>query len=149
MGVKFFIASTVAVLSLAIFAGSCTSAPPMPSAPPVNNEFQSYIQDLNNRVDPFWKQELKIALDQMNPKSGPQKKNLIGGNAQATCSVEIRLDRAGKVKKVKLFKSSGYKVVDAAAIRAIKKASPLPAPPKSWLKGRSAVIRWVFVLKDQ
>lgn len=148
---KLVFASAIACVFLAMFAESCASSSHSPSdaGSSANDEFKGYVQDLNNRVDPFWKQELKTALDKMNPQSGPQKKNLIDGKSQASCSVEIRLDKYGKVKKTTLVKSSGYKSVDAAALRAIKKASPLPAPPKSWLKGRSATIRWEFVLKDQ
>ena len=147
------IASALVVVALSLLAGSCaSSSTPSPSSGGTqdsNSEFQAYIKNLNDRVDPFWKRELKTALDKMNPQSEPQKKNLIDEKSQASCSVEIRLDKLGKVKKTTLIKSSGYKTVDAAAVSAIKKASPLPAPPKAWLKGRSATIRWEFVLKDQ
>jgi len=135
-------------LALILVASGCASKQPAASKPAsstsATSPYQGYITNLNNRVDPFWKQQLKLALD--NPQNA---KTLIQGHAQVSVSLEISVDKAGDVKKTKIVKTSGYRIIDNAALAAIRKASPLPAPPKEWVKGKLATIRWEFVLKDQ
>jgi protein TonB len=46
-----------------------------------------------------------------------------------TAVVNIRLDTAGKVTGTKLVRSSGDRALDAAALTAVRLASPLPKPP--------------------
>jgi protein TonB len=46
-----------------------------------------------------------------------------------TAVVNIRLDAAGKVRKARLVRSSGDRDLDAAALTAVRLASPLPKPP--------------------
>jgi protein TonB len=46
-----------------------------------------------------------------------------------TAVVNIRLDTAGKVTGAKLVRSSGDRALDAAALTAVRLASPLPKPP--------------------
>jgi protein TonB len=145
--IKFMTVLAV-TLSLAVFAGGCaTNAPssaPEQKAAPTMTAQQKYIKDLNDRVDPFWKEELKTSFN-----DSKKVKALVEGHNQVTCALELRMDKNGKVKKTKLLKSSGYKAVDTAALNAIKKASPLPPPPSAWVKNKTATIRWEFVLKDQ
>jgi TonB family protein len=136
----------MSLIALALFAGfsGCASKKPAPDQTAAASPYQDYINNLNDRVDPFWKQQLKLALD--NPENA---KTLIKGHEQVTVALDISLDKKGVVKKTKIAKTSGYRIIDNAAIAAMKKASPLPAPPKEWVKGKLATIRWEFVLKDQ
>lgn len=140
------IASYVAIFAALLAFHGCASSKPAPekeaSAP--TSPYQTYINNLNNRVDPYWKQQLKLALD--NPQNA---KTLIRGHNQVSVTLEISADHAGIVKKTKIVKTSGYRIIDNAALAAIRKASPLPAPPREWVKNRLATIRWEFVLKDQ
>lgn len=48
--------------------------------------------------------------------------------------VSVTIDRDGSVSDLSIEKSSGNVYFDQTAIRAIKKASPLPAFPPSWLQ---------------
>jgi TonB family protein len=141
------IISLAFTVCLAAGLTSCASAPsPSPEAPhsAALTPYQTYVRDLNNRVDPFWKQELKAAMD-----ASKDLKATIQGTKKTTCLLEIKLDKDGKVLRTKLMKSSGLKAVDKASLTAIQKASPLPAPPRAWVKGKAATIRWEFDLKDQ
>jgi TonB family protein len=95
-------------------------------------------------VDPFWKQELKSAMD-----SSKDLKTAIQGQKKTSCLLEIKLDKAGKVLKTRMVKGSSLKAIDKAAVVAIQKASPRPAPPGAWVRNKAATIRWEFVLKDQ
>lgn len=81
--------------------------------------------------------------------SSKDLKTAIQGQKKTSCLLEIKLDRNGKVLKTKMVKGSSLKAIDKAAIVAIQKASPLPAPPAAWVKNKAATIRWEFVLKDQ
>jgi TonB family protein len=140
-----FLISALA-LSAAIGLSGCSSAP-TETAPPkaaTLTPYQAYVRDLNDRVDPFWKQELKTAME-----SSKDLKTSVQGQKKTSCLLEIKLDKDGKVLKTKMVKGSHQKAIDKAAIDAIQKASPLPAPPHAWVKGKSATIRWEFVLKDQ
>jgi len=135
----------ISLIALALFAAFSGCASKQPAAEKAAaSPFQDYINNLNDKVDPYWKQQLKLALD--NPQNA---KTLIEGHAEVTVGLEISLDKHGTVKKTKIVKTSGYRIIDNAALAAIKKASPLPAPPKEWVKGKLATIRWEFVLKDQ
>jgi TonB family protein len=133
-------------LSAFIGLGGCSSAPTQdqPARVVTLTPYQTYIKNLNDRVDPFWKQELKTALD-----SSQGLKTSIQGQKKTSCLLEIKIDKDGKVLKTKLIKGSGKKAIDKASLTAIQKASPLPAPPRAWVKGKAATIRWEFVLKDQ
>lgn len=124
-------------------SGSQTTAN-APKAQAPLTPYQAYVRDLNNRVDPFWKQELKAAMD-----SSKELKTAVQGQKKTSCLLEIKLDKDGKVLKSKMVKGSGQKLIDKASETAIQKASPLPAPPRAWVKNKSATIRWEFVLKDQ
>ena len=48
---------------------------------------------------------------------------------QGTAKVEFSIDRSGKVIGKKLIGSSGYPILDEAALAAVDRASPYPAPP--------------------
>ena len=44
--------------------------------------------------------------------------------------VQLWLDSAGKLKGVRILESSGHRRYDKSLLRAVKKSSPFPAPPK-------------------
>lgn len=51
-----------------------------------------------------------------------------GVNKNASCTLSITLDSAGKVQSVNIVRSSGNAILDRSAITAVLKASPLPVP---------------------
>lgn len=51
------------------------------------------------------------------------------GGVAGTAVVNIRLDETGKVQGARLVRSSGDRDLDAAALTAVRLASPLPKPP--------------------
>ncbi len=46
--------------------------------------------------------------------------------------LRVRINRKGQIKKLAIDKSSGYPLLDAAAIESAKRANPLPAVPRSY-----------------
>jgi protein TonB len=49
---------------------------------------------------------------------------------QGTAMVWFVMDRQGRVQNCRLHKSSGFPVLDEAAVKMVERASPLPAMPK-------------------
>jgi protein TonB len=55
-------------------------------------------------------------------------------NIEGHVKVEFEIIQGGKVKNVSIEKSSGRKILDRAAMEAIKKAAPFPVPPRQLFK---------------
>ena len=62
-------------------------------------------------------------------------------DADLKSSVMVILDRAGKILRIELEHSSGDAVFDAMSIRVIRRAAPLPKPPKGMV-GREMVLHF-------
>ncbi|HEX4986472.1 MAG TPA: TonB family protein [Burkholderiales bacterium] len=58
---------------------------------------------------------------------------------EGTTVVQLTLTPAGKVSNVEVVEKSGYDLLDEAAVKMIRKASPLPAPPEG-LRGRDHTV---------
>ncbi len=78
------------------------------------------------------------------------RKDLFDGRPEhllrAVIVVELTVDRQGKVTNSKIMRSPGIGALDIAALRSLRVASPLPAPPASTL-ARGAVVyqeTWLF-----
>jgi protein TonB len=55
-------------------------------------------------------------------------------NIEGNVKVEFEIIQGGKVMNVTVVRSSGKKILDRAALDAIKKASPFPVPPRQLFK---------------
>lgn len=91
-----------------------------------------------------WKQRAAEHIYEINRKS------LFEGRPEhllrAVVVVELTVDREGKVTNSKITRSPGIGALDIAALRSLRAASPLPAPPTSILV-RGAVVyheTWLF-----
>jgi periplasmic protein TonB len=91
-----------------------------------------------------WKQRAAERIHEVNRKS------LFEGRPEhllrAVVVVEMTVDREGKVINSKIMRSPGIGQLNAVALRSLRAASPLPAPPSSLLV-RNAVIyqeTWLF-----
>jgi len=58
---------------------------------------------------------------------------------EGTTVVQLRLGPDGKVTDISVVEKSGYEVLDEAAVKMIRKASPLPLPPEG-LRGRDHTV---------
>ncbi len=66
---------------------------------------------------------------------------------EGTAVVEFELDDKGSVISTKLVESSGELILDKAAIRTLRSASPMPAPPAS-VSGRKFPVPLSFRLGE-
>ena len=58
---------------------------------------------------------------------------------QGTTVVQLRLTAEGKVADISVVEKSGYEILDEAAVKMIRRASPLPLPPEG-LRGRDHTV---------
>jgi protein TonB len=59
----------------------------------------------------------------------------IPGGAGGTSHVAFTIDRTGRVLSARLVRSSGNAALDGEAVALARRASPVPAPPASMIKG--------------
>ncbi|HZA96783.1 MAG TPA: energy transducer TonB, partial [Burkholderiaceae bacterium] len=91
-----------------------------------------------------WKQRAAQRIHQINHKS------LFEGRPEhllrAVVVVELTVDREGKVTNSKIMRSPGISDLNNAALRSLRAASPLPAPPSSLLVRGTLVYQetWLF-----
>ena len=53
---------------------------------------------------------------------------------QGVVTLEFTILKTGEVKRIKILKTSGYKILDTTIVEAIQEASPFPALPKTFKK---------------
>jgi periplasmic protein TonB len=91
-----------------------------------------------------WKQRAAERIHEINGKS------LFEGRPEhllrAVVVVELTVDREGKVTSSKIMRSPGIGDLNNAALRSLRAASPLPAPPSSLLVRGTLVYQetWLF-----
>jgi TonB family protein len=101
-------------------AGSPTGGSPWGSLSGGSSAFESKLNDYYNMVEAKIKKEWTMPGDL--PKGGRNLETII----------IIVIDRNGKIQKSSIEKKSGNSQYDQSAMRAIKKAEPLPAIPKEF-----------------
>lgn len=100
--------------------GSPTGGSPWGSLSGGSSAFESKLNDYYNMVEAKIKKEWTMPGDL--PKGGRNLETII----------VIVIDRNGKIQKSSIEKKSGNSHYDQSAMRAIKKAEPLPAIPKEF-----------------
>jgi protein TonB len=97
-----------------------------------------------NPILESWKQRAAERIYEINRKS------LFEGRPEhllrAVIVVELTVDREGKVTSSKIMRSPGIGELNTAALRSLRAASPLPAPPPSLLVRNAVVYQetWLF-----
>lgn len=91
-----------------------------------------------------WKQRAAERIHEVN------RKELFAGRPEhllrAVIVVELSVDRQGKVTTSKIMRSPGIASLNTVALRSLKAASPLPAPPASLVSKGALVYQetWLF-----
>ena len=81
-----------------------------------SSRYASYLHKVKRKIELVW---------EYPPLAGEM-------GIQGRLFVKFEIDRNGKLKMIKLLKSSGAKILDQEAIRAIKEAAPYPPFPKDF-----------------
>ena len=67
---------------------------------------------------------------------------------QGGVSLSFVLEPDGRVREIKVLKSSGYELLDRAAVKTILRASPFPPPPPELSPPLTLSVKISFVLKE-
>jgi protein TonB len=101
-------------------------APPQPKAADVNRERALVAQ---------YEQIIAARIKQHEEYPPIAKRR----HWEGTTIVQLRVSPDGKVTDISVVEKSGYEILDEAAVRMIRKASPLPVPPEG-LQGRDRTV---------
>lgn len=74
--------------------------------------------------------EQKISLWLAKHKHYPAAARMLGQHGRPI--LRIRVDRQGNIKFSAIDQSTGYRLIDDAALEMVKRANPLPAPPANY-----------------
>jgi protein TonB len=102
------------------------TAPPPVEAPPAPAGVKSEgLSPIVARLQATWEKSMSKHLE--HHKRYPQAARRL--RLQGSVGVRFFLDRAGRVIRAEIAKSSGSPILDEEALATLKRASPLPAPP--------------------
>ncbi|ETR69800.1 MAG: periplasmic protein TonB [Candidatus Magnetoglobus multicellularis str. Araruama] len=110
------------------------SVPDVPNMPDIGDSLLTQWQPASEIGTYYTKKEyyemLKMSIE--SHKKYPQFAQ--NRNIEGHVKVEFEIIQGGKVNNIKIVKSSGRKILDRAAMDAIKNASPFPVPPRQLFK---------------
>ncbi|WCE03592.1 energy transducer TonB [Pseudoxanthomonas sp. JBR18] len=105
---------------------SQTSAPPNLQAPPdARYAARQSLSGISQQAMVTWQAQLLGHLEKFKryPRAAQRRRY------EGAVLVQYAVDRQGKVLSVRLATSSGHELLDAEAVAAVQRASPLPPPP--------------------
>ena len=108
----------------------------------VEYKYYGFYHRIKQKLEQYWGNSIQKKARALW-KSGrrmPASENRI-------TSLEVTIDRKGRVVRVNVKGSSGVRELDEAAIESFNKAGPFPNPPKGMVKNGHARIQWGFVVK--
>jgi TonB family protein len=105
--------------------------------------FYGYFQRIREKLDRAWDQSLREHL-----KKYFYRGRQLASETDYTTQMLVSLDKAGRIKRVKIITASGTTDLDEAATRAFNDAGPFPNPPTGLVDNSGEVlVRWDFVLR--
>ena len=109
---------------------SQSKAPPAPTLPP-QDKAGAPVQGTPNITDRVeqqtWEGEVLAKLERLKKYPPDARRN----GDQDQILVTITIDRTGRVLRHSIARSKGFASLDAEVLSLVKRASPLPAPPKT------------------
>lgn len=122
------------------------TTPPPKAAPPTQAEqpakVEAQVQNRSNAdSESQFAQDVKARIERK--KVYPDTARDLGMTGEV--EVLYELDRSGRLIRAEIASSSGYKLLDQAAIRAVKSASYRSFPDDAWMGASSKVFRTKLV----
>jgi len=135
--------------------------------PTIKNDYSDYLKDANTSVNvPFAFPHKIIKPSKVRYKKGDTisnyltkikmiiesnkiyPKRAVVGNIEGKVFLKFSLYKNGIAKDIKVIKSSGYKILDNAAIEAIKRSLPFPKFPEDLNKNKIVLsLQLIFKLR--
>lgn len=109
----------------------------------VEYKYYGFYHRIKQKLEQYWGNSIQKKAHALW-KSGrrmPASENKI-------TSLEVTLDKKGKIVSVNVKGSSGVRELDEAAVESFNQAGPFPNPPKGMVKNGRARIQWGFVVKS-
>lgn len=103
----------------------------------------SYILRMKQKIGPIWKEDIhaKVRALHLIGRTLPKKEYVV--------DLQALLTDSGAVQQIEVRNSSGWQLMDGAAIQAFEKASPFPNPPAALLGAdKQLLVTWRFVLTE-
>jgi TonB family protein len=102
--------------------------------------FYGFFERLRVKLSNSWNSRLESEIERLLNVTGAL-------SLDRRTQVEVTLDEIGRMKKIKILRSSGLEELDRAATQAFVDAAPFPNPPRGMLEDNKSVqIRWDFVV---
>jgi TonB family protein len=104
-------------------------------------KFYSFYERIREKLAHRWNQELQQQFQALIA----QGKTISGTR---TTKLEVHMNPAGQIQKIRVLGSAGIEALDHAAIDAFQQAGPYPNPPQALIEeGQGRVkVRWDFVV---
>ena len=109
----------------------------------VEYKYYGFYHRIKQKLEQYWGNSIQKKAHALW-KSGRR----MPASANRITSLEVTLDKRGKIVNVNVKGSSGVRELDEAAIESFNKAGPFPNPPKGMVKNGHARIQWGFVVKS-
>jgi TonB family protein len=101
-------------------------------------QFRAYLESTHEKIHALFADGFLVSLTSLDPSDPLNNMNLM-------TKMEFEILADGKINEVRVLKSSGIAVFDAAAVHSLYGASPFIPPPKEILSYNSRVyFRWGF-----
>ena len=100
--------------------------------------FRNYIKAAHDRIHQLFADSFLASLNSLDPKDPLNDFSLM-------TKMEFEILESGVVNEIRVIRTSGNTVFDAAAVDSLYRSSPYPPPPKSILSwNRRVYFRWGF-----
>jgi TonB family protein len=111
---------------------------PEPLEPREVAVFRAYLESTHDKIHALFADSFLVSLTSLDPRDPLNNMDLM-------TKMEFEILADGKINEVRVLKSSGIAVFDAAAVDSLYRASPFIPPPKEILSWNNrAYFRWGF-----
>lgn len=105
-------------------------------------KFYGFYHRIRQQLEQFWGASIQEKTNDL-----AREGRYLSSSEDLITSLQITLDKHGRIVSIRLIGSSGIQELDAAAIEAFNEAGPFPNPPRELVKNGHVILEWGFVVK--
>ena len=129
-----------AALSSAAILAACSAPPPGPVAPPRASAPQSSPPAAKSVLPPLTLDGYKKAVaERVALASAETFDDPLPEMLKSVVVLDVTIDRDGRLARISVRRSNGYKVLENVALNSVRRAAPFPAPAWSVRRGDGSV----------
>lgn len=127
-------------LSGAAMLAACSAPPPVPAVPPRASAPQSAPPPAISVLAPLTLDGYKKAVAECVALASPETfDDPLPEMLKSVVVLEVTIDRDGRLARVSVRRSNGYKMLENVALNSVRRAAPFPAPAWSVRRGDGSV----------